>query len=144
MKFRTLIGFSILVLLTNLINAQDLSKHQWNNRVLLIITEDTGNTVFQNQINSLNNQDQALKERKLLVYQISPTHYKIGISEHHTWTVSQKLYRQFKTEKTSFVVLLIGLDGSVKQKQDHILNPKTLFNIIDGMPMRLSEIRGNK
>ncbi|MCE2611452.1 DUF4174 domain-containing protein [Flavobacteriaceae bacterium D16] len=43
-------------------------------------------------------------------------------------------------------VLLIGKDGGIKLKKSFLVNPKTIFETIDRMPMRKAEIRnsGNK
>lgn len=125
-------------------NAQDLSQHQWKNRLLLVITDDTNTTVFQNQIKALELQKTELEDRKLIIYQITPTHFKSGISNNSDWMKRPELYQDFKTSDKAFEVLLIGLDGGVKLRQNTVLTAQTLFNTIDAMPMRRSELKNDK
>ena len=47
------------------------------------------------------------------------------------------------TADTAFEVILIGLDGGEKLRQTKVLETDKLFAIIDGMPMRRSEIIKN-
>lgn len=144
MKSYKRILYAIVILLGYYTNAQDLSTHQWQKRILLIITDDTNTLEFQNQIQELQNEIQGLNERQLLVYQITPTSYSLGISKEQHWISTSMLYNDFKTNNTSFEILLIGLDGNIKLRQHSVLTPKELFNIIDAMPMRRSEIKRNR
>jgi hypothetical protein len=122
-------------------NAQDLSKHQWKERVLLILTDAVDTPEFQNQIKVLKKNIIDLKVRKLIIYQITPNHYKAGISEEIKWNKKKDLYQELKTDNQSFEIILIGLDGGEKLRQSNILTTDKLFSIIDGMPMRRAEIK---
>lgn len=124
------------------LNAQDLSKHQWKDRLILIVTEEK-NEKFQQQLTELQKHQQALNERKLVIYQILPEKYTTGF-EGENWKNSSDLYSTFKALKSDFRFILIGLDGGEKLKQTEILSAEKLFNIIDSMPMRQAEIRKNK
>ena len=44
-------------------------------------------------------------------------------------------------QNNDFEVILIGLDGGIKLRQDQTLLKQDLFRIIDAMPMRRNEIR---
>ena len=37
-------------------------------------------------------------------------------------------------------IVLIGKDGGVKMKKEFQVDPKTVFTLIDGMPMRRAEM----
>ncbi|WP_299338369.1 DUF4174 domain-containing protein [uncultured Psychroserpens sp.] len=125
--------------------AQDLSKYQWNNRILIIMSEDISTVEFKKQITALQNHDKALEERKLLILQITPKKYRLGVSETSSWIEGQsELYQKFKTDHKAFETILIGLDGNIKLRQNSLLTSEQLFNTIDAMPMRQSEIRSNK
>lgn len=124
------------------LNAQDLFKHQWKDRLILIVAEQK-NEKFQQQLTELQKHPQGLNERKLVIYQILPEKYTTGIEEEN-WKISSDLYSTYKALKSDFRVILIGLDGGEKLKQTEVLSAEKLFNTIDSMPMRQSEIRRNK
>tara|TARA_R110002020_G_scaffold343246_2_gene557547 strand:+ start:253 stop:633 length:381 start_codon:yes stop_codon:yes gene_type:complete len=124
------------------LNAQDLSKHQWKDRLILIVAEQK-NEKFQQQLTELQKHQQGLNERKLVIYQILPEKYTTGFEEEN-WKISSDLYSTYKALKSDFRVILIGLDGGEKLKQTEVLSAEKLFNTIDSMPMRQSEIRRNK
>ena len=135
----------ILILTFNLyMKAQDLSKHQWKNRVLLIITENIEDQEFKNQIKKLQNNQKGLQNRKLIIYQMTSTHFKLGISEENEWIKRPELYNNLKSNDKTFEVILVGLDGGEKLRQNSVLTTDKLFSLIDGMPMRRAEIKRNK
>lgn len=120
--------------------AQDLSSHQWQERVLLVISEDTSNVVFKKQLADLSHTREELIERKLVIYQIKPDAFKKGL-ENEEWKTGGDLFRKYKGTFASFRMILIGLDGGEKLNQTKFLSSKDLFVLIDGMPMRQAEIR---
>jgi len=125
------------------INAQKLSKHQWKNRLILVLTNDITNTNYQNQLKAFQTEKEGMKERKLLVYHITPTQYCIE-NDNKEWHNSSKLHKNYKQTNAPFEVILIGLDGQIKLTQNEILHTDKLFAIIDGMPMRRAELRRKK
>ena len=124
------------------VNAQDLSKHQWKDRLVLIIAEEKTEK-FQQQLTELQKHQQGLKERKLVVYKILPEKYSTGFQEEN-WKSSTELYGKYKVKNSDFRVMLIGLDGGEKLEQTEVLSIEKLFNTIDSMPMRQAELRKNR
>lgn len=122
--------------------SQDFKDHQWKDRVLIISTNNEKGIEFQKQINLLENLDQELKERKLIVYQISDNKYKLNFTESYKLLNSSS--KKYVSTKDGLQILLIGLDGGIKLKQNSILTAEKLFAIIDGMPMRKHELRKNR
>ena len=121
-------------------NAQ-MEKHQWNERVLLIISKSDDNSIATKQWESLLKNQKEIDDRKLVIYQIFPRYYRT--SKDSLFQKNAELYTHFRKEKLCFQVILIGLDGGKKLRQSKFLAPKKLFAIIDGMPMRKAEIRKN-
>lgn len=124
----------------NQVNSQNIDLHQWNNRVLLVFTNDIDNTTFKTQINELKNHEVGLKERKLVVYQITKGRYKIGLMKSTNWQNSTYLYDRYKETEAAFEILLIGLDGGNKLRKTDFISNEALFRVIDVMPMRQSEL----
>lgn len=115
-------------------------KHQWNHRVLLVITSNTYSSTFLQQIEILNNKVDALNERKLIIYQIHPEGFKRGLKEHSNWIDNQEWYRIYADEYEIFEIQLYGLDGGRKLYQNDLLTIEKLLETIDAMPMRRSEM----
>lgn len=119
--------------------SQDVKKHKWENRVLLVFTHIKNDEIFNKQISNLLKEKKGLTERKLIIYQFVKDQYSINFDS--KWLLSSLKKRKYKTESENFKVVLIGLDGGVKLEQTSFLSTKKLFTIIDGMPMRRNEIR---
>ncbi|HCX23320.1 MAG TPA: hypothetical protein DHN29_15475 [Cytophagales bacterium] len=131
---------SLCFLLTVLtVNAQDLSTYQWQNRLLVILSYQENNPMIKKQLRELTSQQQALEERRLLTVVMTPEKYKLA-SEGKKWVAGSN-YSSYQSGKV-FEVLLIGLDGSIKQRESGIFTVGKLISIIDSMPMRQAEIRG--
>ncbi len=121
---------------------QNIKKHQWENRVILIISDNKNTSEFQNQVQVLKDKSSELIDRKLVIYQIIEKSYSFNFDEN--WILSSKLYSKFNAKKNPFKIILTGLDGGIKLSQTEILSAKKLFAIIDGMPMRKRELIKNK
>jgi hypothetical protein len=143
-NFFIIIGFLII----NMSTGQDLKKHQWENRVLLIVSQNEDSEKYRNQIAEFNTLQKELMERKMLVYCVLPQQYRIMNSETkvkaNNWISSSALFDRFTNKETDFRVILIGLDGGIKLEKTEILSATELFETIDAMPMRRAELNRNK
>jgi hypothetical protein len=118
--------------------AQNLSQHLWNNRVILILTED--NAVFERQILAFKANEKGMNERSLIVYHLKSDEYEQVIPKSNVQK-STNLFEKYKQANISFELILIGLDGGIKLRQTDFLSCEKLFAIIDSMPMRSSELK---
>ena len=131
----------LISMLTSCIGAsQDLSSHRWENRLLLILVENTDKQEYQDQIAELSLEVDGVEDRKLLVYTIKPNEYATGLKK-LAWTPTDDLYATYKKLEGEFEVILIGLDGGIKLRQAELLKNDKLFAFIDAMPMRRNELR---
>ncbi|GAA4965395.1 DUF4174 domain-containing protein [Algibacter aquimarinus] len=80
----------------NNIDAQNMKSHQWENRLLLVITDDTTNDTYNNQLNELKRCISGLRERKIIVYQIKKDGYKTGVLGNRNWEKSSSLYKTYQ------------------------------------------------
>ncbi|RNC80082.1 MAG: DUF4174 domain-containing protein [Balneola sp.] len=127
------------------INAQNLSNHRWENRVLILVTDDLENEYYQKQLKELEGNEEKLKERKLTIYRVWEGQYKIGLEDQNGWySVLDDNFSKLTTLSDSeFEIILIGLDGGVKVRETETIEVEKLFAIIDSMPMRAQEIRNS-
>ncbi|XMO87583.1 DUF4174 domain-containing protein [Algibacter sp. AS12] len=140
MKVFKILFFATLMISVNKGMSQNIASHQWENRVLLVLTDGANTSTFQNQIKELQAHENGLTNRKLIVYQIKKHSYTKGLLD-EAWQNSSKTYEKYKSKNSSFEVILIGLDGGIKIRQPHLLTCEKLFEIIDVMPMRKSELK---
>tara|TARA_R100000935_G_C2826657_1_gene162689 strand:+ start:1229 stop:1657 length:429 start_codon:yes stop_codon:yes gene_type:complete len=140
---KIIVPFILLLLFVNTIQSQDLSKHHWENRLILLLTEDLENKEFTSQIKELENGVKGLEERDVLVYRVYEHKMKLGLAKGSDWTAATNLYKKFDTNGTPFEIYLIGLDGKIKLQEYNCVSIDKIFDLIDSMPMRKNEIRSN-
>jgi UDP-galactopyranose mutase len=129
------------------INAQDLNDYQWKNRLVVILNASQNNSKVEQQLNEFKELSYELTERRLIIHAISPAlwqqfdeHMELANEEQNT-----DLFENYaREEATDFEVLLIGLDGTIKSRYNHVVSAKDIFNNIDSMQMRKAEIRKDK
>ncbi len=119
---------------------QEIKKHQWEERVLILLTDDVKNSVYQKQLVEFNTEIKNFKERKLVVYRATPKFHIKGLTSTKKDTSTQ-LYKNYKKKKSSFEIILIGLDGGIKLRKATLLKKEDLNGLIDAMPMRRSELK---
>lgn len=120
---------------------QNFKKHKWKNRLVLIITNDIKSPDYRKQMVSFRPILKELEERKLIIYKILPESNLLFGHPSEFRIQDQKVYDKYKKTDKIFEIVLIGLDGAEKFRQTEYLSPEKLFAIIDGMPMRRSEIK---
>lgn len=118
----------------------DIADYQWKNRILLVVADDGLNQLYQKQFEELRDHKEQLVERRLLTVEVIKDKYKVNDGK-SKWMLSNALYKNYSNPKMGFQVLLIGLDGGVKVKKYDVFKAQDLFDKIDAMPMRLSELR---
>lgn len=132
--------FSLLLTGAQLLHAQSLDPHRWENRLLLLLTDDTDAMPYRTQLAALRQVPEELAERQLVIYHLTPEAYATGLPAVE-WQTQASLYNRYRSKDAPFAVILIGLDGSVKLRRESVLSMKELFATIDAMPMRQAEIR---
>lgn len=140
-SFRIALLFSFLASVTN---AQTLDELRWENRIILVFSPTPHAPIGVEQMQLLNEQQADLKDRDLVIFRLSPNN---GISPNHqelTNDALSTLYQKYAVSTSSFTLILIGKDGGEKFRSKKLTPPQILFDLIDGMPMRRSEMRRKK
>ncbi len=142
---KPLLFFLLLIMTPNLSQAQDLTTHQWKNRLLIVASQQPDAPALEVQMAELEKDPAGWGERKLVVYVVLPDRYMVRHAENGyrggQWVNSSELYEKYSPKTASFGVTLIGLDGGIKVKKSEVFSNQDLFGVIDGMPMRRSELR---
>ena len=110
--------------------SQDLSNYRWEKRLVILVSPDLDSHLIREQLLLLEKEATELEERDMLILKIPP---------------NSEALDKFKLRESFEGVLLIGKDGGLKSRYDLLVKPKTLFDLVDSMPMRRAEMRkGNK
>ncbi len=118
-----------------------LDQYQWKNRLVLIINGAGTAAIFNSQMKEFDGMDIEFKDRKLIVFQIQENQFREVSQPAGKWMNRKKLFKKYNRENQDFQVIVIGLDGGVKLRQDEVLSKRDLFDLIDTMPMRRAEMR---
>ncbi|MFC6857816.1 DUF4174 domain-containing protein [Zunongwangia atlantica] len=138
MKLLVITFFSIMAL--GNIDAQEKEAHQWENRLVLLLTNSIDNSDFKQQLGEFRNQEKDLEDRKIVVYQVTPKKYATGTSDKPDWNKGDNFYEKFKSSNSGFELILIGLDGGTKLRKIKYTPANEIFEKIDSMPMRQAEL----
>ncbi len=120
--------------------SQDLSTYRWEHRLMLILSESPADTTALTLIDALRNEPADLLERRLQIYHLTsdvahkmyPDHQRIDVPS---------AYAKYHRSGESFELLLIGLDGGIKMYETSMVDLQLIWDKIDSMPMRQSELR---
>lgn len=133
-----LVKYSVMFLLSSISilahsQVKVLEDLKWEKRVVLIFASDgfDENLIAQQEI--LKNDKEGYAERDLVVLT-----YLLADKD------DQALRQKYNIQKNQFTFLLIGKDGGQKLIKNEVVKSKDLFDLIDSMPMRQSEMRRRK
>lgn len=122
--------------------AVNLEQYQWQNRLLFLFSPSPEMPVFQSLSGELSQNRSGVRERDLLVFSI----LEHGSSFLETQKIppedAESLRRRFGISRGAFTAVLVGKDGTVKLQREGMTALKDIFGLIDGMPMRRRERRG--
>ena len=137
--------FLTLILASVKSNSQDLNDFKWINRVLIVKTLKSNSKKLADQLIEFKNLNEDFKERKLILVTITKDDFLLvdftsNVSR-SSGKVSESISKNILDQNNDFEVILIGLDGGIKLRENQTLLKQDLFRIIDAMPMRRKEIR---
>ena len=116
--------------------SQSYSERRW-----LIIVADDKNPAFQQQLEWIESERESATERKIGVMQWTIKRVKPVFNYPEIQgNPLEYLKGQILNDK-KFEVILFGLDGTIKLRQDQPVSTDKLFSLIDSMPMRQREMR---
>ena len=117
----------------------DFANYRWQNRLLLVFAPAPDDERVQAQQQLFEGQETELKERDLIVSYLFPEEGRI---EDETLSAEDvtSLRERYGVAEDDFIVLLIGKDGTAKERLEEPMQPADLFTKVDAMPMRQREM----
>lgn len=121
-----------------------LSDYQWQHRILLVFAPSTDSSQYRQQMQAWQADAAGTDERDLKVMQILGTGQSQVDGRSLNSASAERLRQQFRITPEEFAVILVGKDGTEKQRSQTPIDLATLFRTIDGMPMRQQEMRSRQ
>ena len=128
MKMKRAFPLLLLTFCTTL-SAQHWDDYRWKNRLLIMVASKSNHDELKSQRKAFEKNPEALIKRDLLLFAVK---------------TNAKILSKFSIKRDFEGVLLIGKDGGLKFQAPFPVDPKTIFDRIDSMPMRQAEMRKHK
>lgn len=121
-----------------------LEKYQWKNRLLMVVSDSLDAKRAKEVSTSLSAAQCDLEDRDIRVGWVYPDGTG-RIGEEVLSRVSVKVLRHqlALSNSSATMMLLVGKDGGVKSRYPEMPELDQVFALIDGMPMRRSEMRSS-
>jgi len=120
----------------------DLDAYRWQNRIILIFAPAAGDTMYAQQLAVFATREAELADRDLLIGQFPADEQGSFAGQPVARAGGAALRGRYDVPEESFALILIGKDGGVKLTADEPVSTARLFELIDSMPMRQQEERG--
>ncbi|PSB35249.1 DUF4174 domain-containing protein [Stenomitos frigidus] len=119
----------------------NLRDQQWQHRIVLLFAPSERSPAYQQQMEQWQAHQAGMQERDLKLVEVLGEGESRADGQPITPAATARLRQQFGLTSASFAVILIGKDGTEKQRERAPIAPSTLFRTIDAMPMRQQEQR---
>lgn len=119
----------------NVMSAQELKDFKWKNRILLLV--DHGNNLEKSelQLRKFKAQLNEMQERDLILFVYNGKNLMDIDGTLTNIKMDNVPYNDYQG------VILIGKDGGVKLRKKFVVEATEIFELIDQMPMRRSEMK---
>lgn len=121
-----------------------LEQFAWKNRVILVFHSESHVGTALEQVALFKKRQKEFNDRDLVLGVIDGGRKGAIDGTLIDAKDAAGLQQTFNPTNGDFLVVLIGKDGSVKLKEQTVVPASTIFNLIDSMPMRRSEMRRNQ
>ena len=119
------------------IEAQQLSDYKWKNRVVILSDKDADLKNAKMAVKVISAYEKELENRDIILF----LHNNGTLYTTNSKVANIKDTPIIPKDFTGY--LLIGKDGGIKSKAPYPIEPKEIFTLIDGMPMRRAEMKSN-
>ncbi|MFK7813678.1 MAG: DUF4174 domain-containing protein [Maribacter sp.] len=121
---------------------QELEAYQWKNRIILLKDANLDSDWLRAQLKRLTSNSQELLDREVLLFLINEEGVYDGMLT-KTELQANSIITKYGLSNFKGLVL-IGKDGETKLKEEFIVHPSDIIELIDSMPMRQTEMSDSK
>lgn len=112
-----------------------IARYKWKNRPLLVFAPSAEHAAYREQIRRVNAHRAGFNERDMVIVAV------LAQEARRDAAADRALRSRFRVGTDDFVVILIGKDGTAKDRWTEPAPMDEVFRLIDGMPMRRREMR---
>lgn len=117
--------------------SQKLSDYNWKNRIVILSDSDADFKSAEKALRTISAYKKELNERDIILF----LHRNGELFDSDLNLTAIKITNTIPKAFTGY--LLIGKDGGIKSKEHYPIDPKQIFTLIDGMPMRRAEMKSD-
>ena len=117
-----------------------LENYKGQHRLLLVFAPSPNDPTYQQQLELLENEAD-LAEHDLLLFHVFENQSGFAGEAMLSEAESLKAREQFNVAEQAFTTVLVGKDGTEKQRWNDPIKSIDLFALIDQMPIRQEEMR---
>lgn len=118
-----------------------LSNYQWQHRILLVFAPSPNASDYRHQRQMWQADRAGVADRDLKLVEVLGTGKNQVDGQSISAASADGLRRQFGVSVEEFAVILVGKDGTEKQRSQVPMDLAMLYRTIDAMPMRQQEMR---
>jgi hypothetical protein len=118
----------------------NLGDQQWQHRILLIFALSEQSPLYQQQQQAWQSRTEGMQERDLKLVEVLATGASRVDGQPMSAASADRLRNQFGIAPEDFAVILVGKDGTEKQRFSQPVDLSDIFRTIDAMPMRQQEM----
>lgn len=134
--------FLILIILFNgfFMQSQSLKEYRWKNRIIILVDGENDTAKFQKQYEAITAEGSAFRDRDLILLLLKEDLVELS-NDNESEIDGTQLRNELKIDPAFEGVILIGKDGGIKMREIFHVEPQTIFDLIDSMPMRQAEMK---
>jgi hypothetical protein len=136
-----MIGIIFSILSAQSVTNFSLGKYQWQNRLILIFAPSKTDSTYQAAQWQIKDLSKEFIDRDIVIFHLIENGTSLVGDSLIDQLISISLREDYHIEPSEFKVILIGKDGGEKLRQKDGIDFKVIFNRIDAMPMRRSEMQ---
>lgn len=118
----------------------DMRPHFWKERVVLVFAPNPNDPRLAGQRAALAADPRGMAERQVVTYEVVGNDAVSRGAERLASKAVPEFRKRFNVPVDDFEVIVIGLDGLVKQRGDEVVDEQELFALIDAMLLRQAEL----
>jgi Domain of unknown function (DUF4174) len=123
------------------ISPADMRPHFWKERVVIVFAPSDADPRLAEQRAALAADPGGMAERKVISYEVVGTREVSKEGRPLGAEAAADFRERFNAPVEEFEVIVIGLDGLVKQRDVEVVDSGELFELIDSMPVRQAEMK---
>ena len=121
----------LIIMLSTPVMAGLLDQYKWEKRLLIVHAPSIDNHFYKQQLSEYRLNEAGVEDRDMKLITLIANE---PLDDYDQWV------NAFHFDENGFAVVLVGKDGTEKQRWDDPVMMNRIFQIIDSMPMRQREM----